>query len=172
MAIGRRDDWLTDAQGRALAGAEVFYCTQPATTSPLPPTPLATIYSDMQSTVQAQPVITDGFGHAVAYLTANALYTVVYVHPLFGSPVVLKDQAVTIGSTLSLPVPVTPTPAPDGIIRDFVLPYAPGFPLDGQLYVSGSYVKYGIAYTITGADIVWIGAVPPQLGDELTYFGT
>jgi hypothetical protein len=171
MAIARRDDWLTDAQGRALAGAEVYYCTQPANTAVMPPTPLATIYSDQAGTVMAQPVITDGFGHAIAYLTANVLYTIEYVHPLFGpNPVVLKDQA--LSAALSLPVPVVPTPAPDGVIRAFVLPYAPGFPADGQLFVSGSYVAYGVAYTIVGSTITWIGAVPPQLSDELIYFGT
>ncbi len=172
MAIGRRDDWLTDAQGRALAGAEVYYCTQPANTAVLPPTPLATIYSDQAGTVATQPIITDGFGHAVVYLQGSALYTIEYVHPLFGSnPIVLTDQTITVAGT-SLPAPVVPSPAPDGVIRGFVLPYAPGFPTEGQLFVAGSFAPYGIAYTITGSTIVWIGPVPPQSGDEIVYYGT
>lgn len=98
MAIARRDDWLQDAQGRALAGAQVYYCNQPATTNVVPPSPLATIYSDLIGTVEANPQITDGFGHSVAYMDDTVLYTIVYVHPLFGpNPVVLKDQSLGSG---------------------------------------------------------------------------
>lgn len=94
MANGRRDDWLTDAQGRALAGAAVYYCNQPANTSVVPPTPLAGIFSDLVNTPAFNPQFTDGFGHAVAYAPDAVLYTIVYVHPLFGpNPVVLIDQS-------------------------------------------------------------------------------
>jgi hypothetical protein len=99
MAIERRDDFITDAQGRALAGALVYYCTQPANTSSLPPSPLATVYSDVAGTATTNPQVTDGFGHAVAYLNASPLYTLVYVHPLFGSnPIVLPDQIIGGGN--------------------------------------------------------------------------
>ena len=94
MGIARRDDWLTDAQGRALAGAAVYYCNQPATTTVIPPSPLANIFSNLTSTPEANPQFTDGFGHAIAYADATVLYTIVYVHPLFGpNPVVLIDQS-------------------------------------------------------------------------------
>lgn len=172
MALARDDHWLSDAQGRALAGAQVWYCTQPAVTTTVPPSPLATIYGSISGgTPLTQPLITDGFGHAVAYLAAGQLYTVVFIHPLFGAnPVVLTDQAIVAAE--SLPVPVTPTPSPDGAIRAFTLPFAPAYPANGQLFVSGSYVRYGVAYTISGTTITWVGAVPPQIGDVLVYFGT
>lgn len=171
MALARDDRWLADALGRALAGAQVYYCLQPATTTTVPPSPLATVYSDLLGTVQAQPLITDGFGHSIAYLNAGQLYTVVFIHPLFGSnPVVLTDQAVVAAE--SLPAAAVPTPAADGVTRAFVLPFAPAYPANGQLFVGGSYVQYGAAYTITGATIVWTGAVPPQIGDAIVYFGT
>jgi len=171
VAIARDDRWLADSLGRALAGADVYYCLQPATTSTVPPSPLATVYSDIAGDVIAQPLITDGFGHSITYLSAGQLYTIVFIHPLFGpNPVVLTDQAVVAAE--SIPVPAVPTPAANGVIRAFVLPFAPAYPANGQLFVAGSYVAYGVAYTITGSTIVWIGAVPPQAGDEIVYFGT
>jgi hypothetical protein len=171
MAIARDDRWLSDALGRALAGAQVYYCTQPATTSTVPPSPLATVYSDLNGDVVTQPLITDGFGHSVAYLTAGQLYTIVFIHPLFGTnPVVLTDQEIVASE--ALPVPVTPTPSPDGSVRAFTLPFTPNNPTNGQLFVAGSYAVYGTAYTISGATITWTGAVPPQEGDSIVYYGT
>ena len=106
MALARRDDYLTDAQGRALAGAQVYYCApQPANISLLPPSPLAPTFSDLTGTPESNPQITDGFGHSIAYLDDTVLYTIVYVHPLFGPDpaynnqpvIVLKDQSLGFG---------------------------------------------------------------------------
>lgn len=125
MAIARRDDSLTDAQGRALAGAQVFYCEpQPANTSVIPPSPLATVYSDLAGTPATNPQITDGFGHAIAYLDDTVLYTIVYVHPLFGpNPVVWQDQWLGGGGgsgNVSL-FAGTPTGTIDGTNKTFVV---------------------------------------------------
>jgi len=174
MAIARDDRWLTDALGRALAGAQGFYCLQPATTSTVPPSPLATVYSDLAGDAIAQPLITDGFGHSIAYLDAAVLYTIVFVHPLFGpNPVVLTDQAISGGgSSGGLPTPVVPSGTPNGTLRSFGLPSSPSNPANGQLFNSGSYTRYGVDYNISGATIVWIGITPPQEGDNLVYFGS
>jgi hypothetical protein len=271
MAIARDDRWLTDALGRALAGAQVFYCLQPATTTTVPPSPLATVYGGIggavlaeisaieaqdvgvppgllvveitvnftsalpmligdqpytfsgitgytqlngqtlspvsvtgetavfqvghmfptdwaiqpltpdtgtasitQSNQLAQPLITDGFGHSIAYLDDSMLYTVMFVHPLFGpNPVVLTDQAISSGGPGGgFPTPVVPSGTPDGTLRSFGLPYAPSHPANGQLFNSGSYARYGVDYNISGATIVWIGITPPQEGDNLVYFGS
>ena len=96
MTLARDDRYVTDAQGRALAGAQVYWCTQPASTANDPPSPLATIYGSISGgTPETQPVLTDGFGHAYAYLDDSVLYTVVIWHPLFGyNPVVLPDQSI------------------------------------------------------------------------------
>jgi hypothetical protein len=78
-----------------LAGALVFWCTQPATVGATPPpSPLASIFTDLTGdTPLTQPVITDGFGHADAYMDDSVLYTVSIYHPLFGPyPIVLRDQ--------------------------------------------------------------------------------
>ena len=98
MAIVRDDRWCADAQGRALAGAQVYWCTQPASTATNPPSPLATAYIDLAEDPLTQPALTDGFGHAFAYLDDSVLYTVVIWHPLFGeNPVVLPDQSLAGG---------------------------------------------------------------------------
>lgn len=126
MGIGRDDRFVTDAQGRALAGVVVYYCTQPATTSVIPPSPLATLYSDLGGDPLTNPVITDGFGHSVAYMDDTVLYTIVFVHPLFGpNPVILIDQAIAGsgggGGTTVTPFQGQPIGTIDGANRVFLL---------------------------------------------------
>lgn len=96
MALARDDRWVADALGNALAGAQVYWCTQPASTTVNPPSPLALIYTDLTgATPETQPILTDGFGHAWTYLNDAVLYTVVIWHPLFGEyPIVLPDQQI------------------------------------------------------------------------------
>lgn len=86
---------LQNAVGQALAGAEVYFLTQPADVQTL--TPLATVYSNATGAGGAvtQPLITDGLGQFAAYL-APGVYTVVYVIStagIFSYP----DQNVAIG---------------------------------------------------------------------------
>ena len=72
----RMDGWLKTAQGPAIAGGQIWVCTQPANISN-EPTPLALIYSDPNGLVPiAQPIITDGLGHYDFYALPG-LYTVV-----------------------------------------------------------------------------------------------
>jgi len=73
----RYDTWVKTAQGPALAGVYVYVCNQPANTSVAPPSPLAATYSDPNGLFPlAQPLQTDGFGHAAFYI-APGTYTVV-----------------------------------------------------------------------------------------------
>jgi hypothetical protein len=67
---------LKTAQGPAIAGGQIWVCTQPANISN-EPTPLALIYSDPNGLVPiTQPIITDGLGHYDFYVLPG-LYTVV-----------------------------------------------------------------------------------------------
>lgn len=73
---------INSAQGPALSGVEVYICNQPATTSEIPPAPLATLYTDATgATPLANPVLTDGLGNWFCY-TAIGTYTVVWYDPL------------------------------------------------------------------------------------------
>jgi len=96
MGITRAETTIQDAQGRALAGALVFWCTQPATV-PVdpPPNPLATVYTNITgATPETQPIVSDGFGYAFTYLDDSVLYTLMVYHPLFGpNPLAFPDQA-------------------------------------------------------------------------------
>jgi hypothetical protein len=132
MAIVRDDRWVSDALGRALAGAQVFYCTQPASIAVLPPSPLATLYtSTAGSETVSQPLITDGFGHAFTYADNSVLYTIVIAHPLFPpNPsynnlpvVVLMDQILGGGGGGSgaSPFQGVPQGTIDGANRTFIL---------------------------------------------------
>lgn len=85
----RFDGWVKSANGPAIAGANVYVCTQPANTTQATdpvtgtpvstwyPTPLASIFSDVNGLVPVtQPLQTDGFGHYDFYAAARA-YTIV-----------------------------------------------------------------------------------------------
>jgi hypothetical protein len=81
MAISnyyRSDGWVKTTLGPAVAGAQVWVCTQPAN-EVLPPSPLALIYSDNGLTPIVQPIITDGFGHYDFYVLPG-LYTVIIAY--------------------------------------------------------------------------------------------
>jgi hypothetical protein len=89
----RSDRWVTDALGNAIAGASVAFCSQPANTSTQPPTPLIQLFADPAGdTPITNPLTTDGFGHAFAYM-AQGTYTVVVYSPRIQT-VILQDQVV------------------------------------------------------------------------------
>lgn len=173
MAISRDDRWLADAQGRALAGAMVYYCTQPANTSSIPPSPLATVYTDTAGDVGANPVYTDGFGHSVAYLNDAQLYTVVFVHPLFGpNPVILTDQTIpgAGGGGALTPFSGIPAGTIDGTNRAFTLTNN-GTALSAAP-VAGTTIAWlnfplveGLGFSISGTTVTYANA--PQSGDTL-----
>lgn len=94
----RYDGSVNAAAGFALTGVEVYVCNQPANTSAIPPSPLATIYSDNaganpinQSTT---PLETDGLGNFFFY-AATGTYTIVYFDPFGRMPTtIFPDQQV------------------------------------------------------------------------------
>lgn len=73
----RSDGWVKSAQGAAVPGAQIYVCNQPANVDVVPPSPLASIFSDSGGLVPiTQPLITDGFGHYDFY-AAPGIYTVI-----------------------------------------------------------------------------------------------
>lgn len=98
MTIFRSDGWVKSVQGQAIAGAQIFVCTQPADVTFVPPEPLATIYSDPAGLLPiTQPIFTDGFGHYDFYVAVGT-YTVVVVT---GGKIqqVYPDQTIGFSST-------------------------------------------------------------------------
>lgn len=118
MSILRRDDSIVNTLGNAIAGAMVYYLTQPTNLPAL--TPLASVFSDSTGTAAANPQITDGFGHAVAYLNDGQLYTIVYVYPN-GTMVVYPDQFVGSSSGAPTPFGAVPTGTIDGSNKVFTI---------------------------------------------------
>jgi hypothetical protein len=84
---------LQTATGNAIAGAQVYFLTQPANTTTL--TPLAPVYSSSTGGAVTQPLTTNGFGMCTAYL-APGIYTVCYVSQYTGQ-LCYPDQNVSIG---------------------------------------------------------------------------
>lgn len=120
MSILRRDDTVMNTVGTVIPGAQVYYLTQPADVNNL--TPLAPVYSDTSGTPAANPQITDGYGHAVAYLNNGQLYTVVYVFPNV-TRIVYPDQSVgdASGGTTYVTFEGTPQGTIDGVNKTFTL---------------------------------------------------
>jgi len=76
----RQNLWVKTAQGPALAGAQVWVCTQPANVASAPPSPLANCFSDPGGLVPISfPLFTDGFGFTDFY-TLPGLYTIVIAY--------------------------------------------------------------------------------------------
>ena len=95
MSVFRIQGSVTSAQGIALDGVNIYICTQPAITNAIPPSPLASLFTDATGAFPlANPVETDGLGNWFAY-AASGLYTIVVNDPLQRIPtVVFPDQAV------------------------------------------------------------------------------
>lgn len=94
----RMDGWIKTAQGPAIPGAQIYVCTQPANTLSAPPSPLASIFSDVNGlSPVTQPLAADGFGHYDFYALAGAYTVVVVIGGLIQQ--VYPDQSLGGGSS-------------------------------------------------------------------------
>jgi hypothetical protein len=91
----RMDGSINSAQGPALNGVLVYVCTQPAVTTTIPPSPLASLFTNSAGTTPlANPVVSDGLGNWFFY-AATGTYTIVYFDPIGRIPTtVFADQQV------------------------------------------------------------------------------
>lgn len=157
----RRDDDVQNGLGEAVPNIAVTYYLQPGLA-------LATIYADPNGVTEiSNPQYTNGLGQTAAYMAAG-LYTITYSGAQIQT-LTYPDQLVSSGGGGGL-TPLTVTPSPNGTVRIFTLSGTPSAPADDLVFLSGSYVAYGVAYTVSGSTLTWIGAVPPQEGDILAYF--
>lgn len=79
----RTDEWVKSTLGPAISGAHLYFCTQPAAVPSSEatggPTPQASTYQDPNGvTALPQPISTDGFGHANAYIAPGTYTLCVY----------------------------------------------------------------------------------------------
>lgn len=170
MSILRRDDSVVNTLGNAIAGAEVYYLgPQPVDVATL--TPLLPVYGDTSGTPATNPQITDGFGHAVAYLNDGALFTAVYIYPN-GMQVVYPDQFVGASSGGSTPFSGVPQGTIDGTNKVFTMvngntPLG-SIPLQSSVAVNFPLIP-GLGYTlaVVAGEVQITFANAPQTGDAL-----
>jgi hypothetical protein len=96
MSAFRFDGSITDSgTGVALQGIDVYVVTQPVTSLAIPPTPLASLFSNAAGTTPlVNPVVTDGFGNFFFY-AATGTYTLIYYDPQGRMPTqIFPDQQV------------------------------------------------------------------------------
>lgn len=158
----RRDDDVQNGLGQAVPNIAVTYYVQPALT-------LATVYADpLGATPTTNPQLTNGLGQTAAYMAAGT-YTITYSGAQIQT-LTYPDQLVASAATGTAVAPLTPTPSPNGTTRIFTLSATPTNPTADQLFITGSLAQYGVAYTVSGNTITWIGTTPPQTGDVMEYF--
>lgn len=170
MSILRRDDTVTNTLGNAIAGAKVYYLgPQPVNLSAL--TPLLAVYSDTVGTPATNPQVTDGFGHAVAYLNTGALFTCVYVYPN-GTQVVYPDQFVGSSSGAPTAFAGVPTGTVNGTNTVFTMvngstPLAV-IPTQSTVWLNFPLIL-GLGYTLSvvTSQVKITFATAPKTGDSL-----
>ena len=159
----RRDDFVQNALGYAIPNVAVTYYLQPALT-------LASVFSSSTGGASSNPQITDGLGHAVAYL-ATGTYTIAYSSAQIQT-LTLADQNVGAagggsGNTV-IPFAGVPQGTIDGTNRVFVLTNAgvpfTAPPTQSEVWLNTPLIS-GVGYTLTGVTIVY--AVAPQTRDTL-----
>jgi hypothetical protein len=99
MSAFRLQGSINSAQGPALNGVLIYVCTQPASTGSIPPSPLASIFTDATGgTPLANPITSDGLGNWFFYAAAGT-YTLVLFDPLARMPTTIfpDQQVVTSG---------------------------------------------------------------------------
>jgi hypothetical protein len=156
----RNDQWTQDAQGNAISGAATYVCSQPATTTSIPPSPLVPLYEDPAGVIPiTNPVISDGYGHSFFYV-ASGTYTLLTTSPQIQT-VILPDQI--ISGVIS---PITSSPlsgAINGTNRVFTLLSTPSN--FSMIYLNGVLQLPGTNYTISGPTVTFNNA--PETGDML-----
>lgn len=161
--ILRLDRTVQTAQGQAVAGALVYFLTQPANVEAL--TPLANVFSDLTGTAAPNPQITDGLGQIGCYLDNAQLYTMVVISPFLITQV-YPDQNLGNSPSTSSTFEQVPTGTINGTNTVFTLTVNPT--LLYLQYNSGVLIP-GLGYTVSvvsGVTTLTL-AIAPQPGDTL-----
>jgi hypothetical protein len=161
--ILRVDRVVQTAQGQAVAGALVYFLTQPANVTTL--TPLATVFSSAGGAPGSNPQVTDGLGQIGCYLDNAPLYTVVVVSPFLDTQV-YPDQNLGNAPATSTTFAQAPAGAIDGTNRVFTLTVSPTLlVLQQNIGVLVPGVGFTTAIVLGVFTITF--AIAPQPGDSL-----
>src|SRR5580700_121294 len=149
----RKDDVVFSPTGRPMAGASVAICTEPATTTAAPCSPLASLYSDSALTQPlANPLSTDGLGNYFFY-AAPGKYTIQIYGPGITTRV-LPDVILPSDPSAPTFTSVTTTSG----ISAFSLSLAGNLAVSGSTSVAGTLTVGGSAIPTTNADNQWTSA--------------
>jgi hypothetical protein len=140
--MNRFDGLIINAIGEAVPGCLVYVCNQPVTSSlnpiAVPPTPLATLYTDASgATILPNPVTADGNGNFFFYAPVG-VYSLIYSDPynrIQPNPQIFPDQQIVTpggGSTnsvgLSAPTGFSVSGSPVTISGVLALAYSSDWP--------------------------------------------
>jgi hypothetical protein len=153
----RKDDVVYGPTGRPMAGASVAICTEPATTTTAPCSPLASLYSNSALTESlANPLSTDGLGNYFFY-AAPGKYTIQIYGPGITTRV-LPDVILPSDPSAPTFTSVTTTSG----ISAFSLSLAGNLAVSGSTAVAGTLTVGGVPITGGGggnlaANNAWSG---------------
>jgi hypothetical protein len=154
----RKDDVVLGPTGRPMAGVSVAICTEPATTTAAPCSPLAALYSDSALThALANPLATDGLGNYFFY-AAPGKYTIEVYGPGVTTRI-LPDVILPSDPSAPTFASVTTTSG----ISAFSLSLAGNLAVGGNVAVSGTLTVGGVPVTGGGgggnlsANNTWTG---------------
>ena len=123
----RHDGIVLSPQGRPVAGATVAVCTQPATITTSPCSPLASLYTDSTLTVLApNPLLSDGLGNYHFY-AAPGTYTVQVYGP-----------GITTFTMTDVILPINPSNPNFGNLSALTLALGGNLTVGGNASVTGS----------------------------------
>jgi hypothetical protein len=146
----RKDDVVFGPTGRPMAGASVAICTEPATTTAAPCSPLASLYSDSALTQPlANPLSTDGLGNYFFY-AAPGKYTIQIYGPGITTRV-LPDVILPSDPSAPTFTSVTTTSG----ISAFSLSLAGNLAVSGSTAVAGTLTVGGSPIPTAGEANMW-----------------
>lgn len=116
----RGDQFVKSPLGPAVAGAQVYVCTQPASVPQAPaPSPLAALYADSGGiSPLTQPLTTDGFGHAWFYAAAGIYTIAIYLNGIL--QLKLPDQLIGSNGVGSISLQTGGVPNFDQAIENLI----------------------------------------------------
>jgi len=144
VSATRYQNQIQSAVGNAIDGVLIYVCTQPANTSIIPPSPLATLFTDSSgATPGANPVISDGNGNFDFYANPG-LYTLV-----------IYDTLQRIETIIIPDVLILSSGAGSGTVTSVAMTVPPEFTISGSPIITNGTL--GLSKALQNILTVWAG---------------